>query len=132
MALYTPILTHTAVFENFKWSIMFIIMFSGMSLHVSQALLCHMFSINMQWGATAKEVTATNFFVEVPIVFKKFKYSMGLSLFGIVAMIVMAVGPLPWSWNIDKFVAIFPLAILCACHILLPIVLNPGLMTFKW
>lgn len=44
---------------------MFIIMFGGMSLHISQALLCHMFSINMQWGATSKEVENTNFFEEV-------------------------------------------------------------------
>lgn len=122
-----------AVWENFKWSIMFIIMFGGMSLHISQALLCHMFSIDMSWGATSKEVEKSNFFIEVPKVAKKFKYSQAFSWFGVVAMIVMAVCPyIPWRWNIDQFVAIFPLAILCATHILRPIALNPGLMTFTW
>lgn len=131
---------------------MFIIMFGGMSMHISQALLCHMFSINMQWGATSKEVENTNFFEEVsqhpsnsqggtvlltnrsqvPKIAKKFKYSMAACWFGIIAMIVMALAPLPWSWNITQFVAIFPLAILCSCHILLPIALNPGLMTFTF
>ncbi len=115
------------------WCLMFIVFFGGMSLHVSQALLCHMFEIDMSWGATAKEVEFSNFFIEVPKVAKKFKWSMCLSLFMIAVMIIMAEGTfIPWSWNITQFVAIFPMAMLCACHLLLPIALNPGLMTFSW
>jgi hypothetical protein len=112
---------------------MFILFFGGMSLHISQALLCHMFSIDMSWGATAKEVEFSNFFIEIPKVAKTFKYSIALSVSTIAAMVIMAKGEfIPWNWNIDQFVAIFPLAMLCACHLLLPIVLNPGLMTFSW
>jgi hypothetical protein len=92
-----------------------------------------MFEIDVQWGATSKEVESANFFTEVPKIAKKFKWSIGLSLFILVGMIVMAKGTfIPWSWNIDLFVAIFPLALMCTCHLLLPVALNPGLMTFFW
>jgi hypothetical protein len=123
----------TAVIENFKWSFCFIIFFGGISLHVSGALLAHMFEIDVSWGVTSKELEFANFFTEVPKVAKRFKYSIAFSLFWIVAMIVLAEATfLPWSWNIDLFVAIFPMASLCASTLLLPIVLNPGLMTFFW
>lgn len=55
-----------AFYENFKWTIMFAIFLGGLSLHVSQALLAHMFEINMTWGATSKEAEFSNFFIEVP------------------------------------------------------------------
>lgn len=35
--------------ENFKWSFMLAIFLGGLSLHVSQAILAHMFEINMTW-----------------------------------------------------------------------------------
>lgn len=60
-----------ALFENFKWTIMLAIFLGGLSLHVSQALLSHMFEINMTWGATSKEAEFSNFFIEVPKVLKK-------------------------------------------------------------
>jgi hypothetical protein len=109
------------------------IFFGSISLHVLQALLCHMFEIDMSWGATSKEVEFSNFFIEVPKVAKMFKFSIAISLFMIVVTIIMAKVPfIPWSWHIDQFVVIFPLAILCASHLLLPIALNPSLMTFSW
>ena len=47
----------SVVVENFKWVPLLTIFLGGLSLHVSQALLSHMFEINMTWGATAKEVS---------------------------------------------------------------------------
>jgi hypothetical protein len=38
---------------------------------------------------------------------------------------------IPWSWNIDIFIAIFPVTSLCT-YSLVSIALNPGLMTFYW
>lgn len=74
-----------------------------------------------------------NFFTEVPKVAKKFKYSMTYSVFMIVVIIIMANATfIPWSWNINIFIAIFPVAMLCTCHLPVPIALNPGLMTFYW
>lgn len=60
-----------ALFENFKWTFMLAIFLGGLSLHVSQALLAHMFEIDMTWGATSKEAEFSNFFIEVPKVLKK-------------------------------------------------------------
>lgn len=122
-----------AFYENFKWTIMLAIFLGGLSLHVSQALLSHMFEINMTWGATSKEAEFSNFFIEVPKVLKKFKFSMLFSLGAIVAMIILAVGPfVPWDWRITDFVAILPMATVAASHFLLPLALNPALMTFSW
>ncbi|KAH6679719.1 glycosyl transferase family group 2-domain-containing protein [Halenospora varia] len=122
-----------ALFENFKWTLMLAIFLGGLSLHVSQALLAHMFEIDMTWGATSKEAEFSNFFIEVPKVLKKFKFSMIFSLIGIVGMIILAVAPfVPYDWRIKDFVAILPMATVTSSHLLLPLALNPALMTFSW
>ena len=64
-----------ALYENFKWTIMLAIFLGGLSLHVSQALLAHMFEIDMTWGATSKEAEFSNFFIEIPKVLKKVSVS---------------------------------------------------------
>jgi hypothetical protein len=128
--------THTffgSLLENFKWVLMLAIFLGGLSLHVSGALLAHMFEYNMQWGATAKEAEFSNFFIEVPRVLKRFKISFAISLIGIVGAIIMSQGPfIPEMWKIKDFVAIFPMMIVWVSHLLLPIVLNPALMTFTF
>ena len=94
-----------------------------------------MFSLNMTWGATAKEIEASNFFIEVPKIARRFKYSMMFAIFGIVGMLFLALAPdklLPPWWHIKDFVAILPMATVAGSHLLLPVVLNPGLMTFSW
>jgi hypothetical protein len=122
------------VYENFKWILMLAIFLGGLSLHVSSALLAHMFEIDMTWGATSKEAEFSNFFIEVPKVLKKFKFSMIFSILGIAGMIVLATGSafIPPDWMITDFVAILPMATVTVSHMLLPIVLNPALMTFSW
>ncbi len=118
---------------NFKWTFMLCIFLGGLSLHVSAALLSHMFEIDMTWGATSKEMEFSNFFIEVPKVLKRFKFSMAFSIFGILGMIILATGTfIPPDWQIKDFVAILPMATVTASHLLLPIVLNPALMTFSW
>lgn len=122
-----------ALFENFKWTFLLAIFLGGLSLHVSQALLAHMFEIDMTWGATSKEAEFSNFFIEVPKVLKKFKFSMLFSTIFIAGMVILAVAPfIPYSWHITDFVAILPMATVAASHLLLPLALNPALMTFSW
>ncbi|KAK0726203.1 glycosyl transferase family group 2-domain-containing protein [Apiosordaria backusii] len=122
-----------AIFENFKWTFLLAIFLGGLSLHVSQALLAHMFEIDMTWGATSKEAEFSNFFIEVPKVLKKFKFSMLFATLFIAGMIILAVAPfIPYSWHITDFVAILPMATVAASHLLLPLALNPALMTFSW
>jgi hypothetical protein len=112
---------------------MLAIFLGGLSVHVSQALLAHMFEVDMQWGATSKEAEFSNFFIEVPKVLRKFKFSMLFALGGIVSMVVLAtVTAIPPDYRITDFVAILPMATVTVSHMLLPVVLNPALMTFSW
>ncbi|KAI7647000.1 hypothetical protein KC322_g19326, partial [Hortaea werneckii] len=53
--------------------------------------------------------------------------------FFIIVMIILALGNfIPYSWNIGSFIAILPLSTVCASHLLLPFVLNPGMMQFTF
>lgn len=58
---------------------------------------------------------------------------MIFSLLFIVGMIILAQAPfVPYDWRINDFVAILPMATVAASHFLLPLALNPALMTFSW
>ena len=76
-----------SLLENLKWTLMLAVFLGGLSLHVSSALLSHMFCIDMSWGSTSKEAEFSNFFIEVPKVMRKFKWSIGFALLGIVTMV---------------------------------------------
>lgn len=121
----------SGVLENVAWIPLLSVFLGGVSLHVSQALLCHLLCIDLAWGATNKEAEATTFFREMHKVMRNFKYTFLWCLFTTVVMVVMAT-VVPWSWRIELFVAIFPMALVTANHFLLPIILNPGLMLFTW
>ena len=103
----------------------------GISLHVSQALLCHFFEINMTWGATAKEAEDVDFFEELPRLLKRFKFTF-IFVFAASGMMIALATVLPWEWQIRDFTAIYPLCTVVVSHFLLPIALNPSLMTFTW
>ncbi|KUJ15797.1 uncharacterized protein LY89DRAFT_647797 [Mollisia scopiformis] len=120
-----------ALWENFKWLLLLTVFLGGISLHVSQALLCHFFEIDMTWGATAKEVENVTFFEEVPRLLKRFKFTF---VFCIASAAIMIVGAtvLPWEWRITDFVAIYPLCTVVVSHFFLPVALNPALMMFTW
>lgn len=120
-----------ALWENISWIPLFTIFLGGVSLHISQALLSHLFSVNMAWGTTSKEAEDTTFFAEIPKILKNFKGTLVFCLGCIAAMVVNA-HFIPPLWRIDQFIAIFPLSMLIAAHFLLPLVLNPGLMKFTW
>ena len=123
----------SALVENFKWVFLLAIFLGGLSLHVSQALLAHMFEINMTWGTTSKEAEYSNFFIEAPKVLNKFKFSFAFSTLAITAMVVLSTASfVPDPWMIKDFVAILPMATVAGSHMLLPIALNPALMTFQW
>ena len=118
---------------NFKWTLLLAIFLGGLSLHVSAALMAHMLGFNMVWGATAKEVEQSNFFIEVPKVIKRFAFSISFALTMILGMMILAWFPLiPIDWQIRDLVAILPMATVSVSHLLLPICLNPALMTFSW
>ncbi|KAL6252468.1 hypothetical protein RBB50_000187 [Rhinocladiella similis] len=127
----------SALYENFRWIPLLTVFLGGISLHVSQAILSHLFSVDMSWGATSKEATDTSFFKEVPVILRKFRLTFVFCVVLSLGMIIVAgIGPLgafvPYDWQISFFTAIWPLATVVASHALLPLVLNPGLMQFTF
>jgi hypothetical protein len=119
------------LWTNFKWIPLITIFLGGVSLHVSQALLCHMFSIDMQWGATSKEIDNISFFEAIGDVVKRFKFTFAFC-FAMVGMMLALAFAVPEDWQIRIITATFPMGLLVANHFLLPIALNPQLMTFTW
>lgn len=121
----------SALLLNLMWIPMMMLFLGGLSLHLSQALLSHMFGIDMNWGATSKEAENTTFFKEVGKVIKNFKYTFIFCILMSIGMIVCA-WVVPWNWQIRQFFAIWPLATIIFSHFFLPIALNPNLMLFTW
>ncbi|KAK3078326.1 hypothetical protein LTS18_007801 [Coniosporium uncinatum] len=120
-----------SLLENFLWIPMMTIFLGGVSLHVSQALISHMFGIDMSWGATSKEAEDISFFQEIPRVIKRFKFTFIFCIACAIMMALMATVA-PYMWQIRLFIAIWPLGTIIVCHFLLPIALNPNLMLFTW
>ena len=117
---------------NYKWLPLLTIFLGGISLHVSQALLCHMFSIDVTWGATAKEVDKTTTFVkEWKKLFRKFRGTF-FFCFAVVVLMIAFARIVPPLWRINEHNATIPLAVLVVMHFLMPVALNPGLMMLRW
>ena len=97
--------------------------FGGLAIHISVALLAHLFSYNITWSATIKEVERSNFFKEIPKIFKRFWFSMLVSFAIIAGMIICSTSLVPYAWRVDGtgWAVIFPLSIVCGCHILFPV-----------
>ncbi|KAJ4476788.1 glycosyl transferase family group 2-domain-containing protein [Lentinula lateritia] len=124
----------SAFLENITWIPFFFFFFGGLSIHLSAALLAHMFSYNIKWEATKKEVERSNFFIEVPRIWKRYRHIMVLGVITIATIIVLSLDFVPESWRIPgtSWAIILPLSIVVAGHVLFPIVLNPWLMIFSY
>ncbi|GAA5859429.1 hypothetical protein JCM8547_006817, partial [Rhodosporidiobolus lusitaniae] len=121
-----------AVFEGLFNIIPAVIFFSGIAFHVLTALLAHITSYNMQWGATLKSLDNPTLAKELPSVGKRHWLTWLLSLGTIAGVVVLSTDLLPVEWRIEKFTVIFPLLWLCAGHALYPILLNPAIMLFRF
>jgi hypothetical protein len=78
------------------------VFFGGLSIHISQAILAHLFSYNITWGATKKEVERSNFWMEVPKILKRFWLSLVIATLCIITVIVFATSLVPPEWRIEK------------------------------
>lgn len=87
-----------------------------------------MFSYNITWGATKKEVERSNFWLEVPKIVKRFWIALVLSVLISVMMIILTTDLIPVGWQIPgwDWAVIFPLAITVGCHVLYPV--RPSLL----
>ncbi|KAJ7122674.1 glycosyl transferase family group 2-domain-containing protein [Mycena crocata] len=124
----------SALVENSTWVPFFFFFFGGLSIHLTTALLAHMFSYNIQWGATKKEVERSNFWIEVPRIWQRFRLAFCICFAIIAGMIVLSTPIVTPAWQIPgtSWAVILPLAIVTGGHILFPIVLNPWLMIFSY
>ncbi|KAF9447333.1 hypothetical protein P691DRAFT_776203 [Macrolepiota fuliginosa MF-IS2] len=124
----------SALFENLLWIPFFFFFFGGLSIPLTQAIFAHLFSYNIQWSATIKEVERSNFFKEIPKIWRRFWFPVVVSVVVVSGMVVCATGLVPIEWRVDgrSWAVIFPLALSAGCHILFPIVLNPWLMVFSY
>ncbi|KAL5374726.1 hypothetical protein DPSP01_011744 [Paraphaeosphaeria sporulosa] len=122
---------HGNLIENLTWVPLLVIFLGGISFHISHALLWHFLNLDMSWGATAKEVSLLPFFEEVPIVLRKFKWTLLWCGAVASAMLYCAYG-LDEMWRIRFFTPVYPLACVVVSHALVPVVLNPNLMRFTW
>ena len=82
-----------------------------------------MFSYNITWGATKKEVERSNFWLEVPKILKRFWFALVVCFAMFAAVIILWTGLIPTGWQIPGFdwALILPLAITLGCHILYPV-----------
>ncbi|KAJ3993811.1 glycosyl transferase family group 2-domain-containing protein [Lentinula boryana] len=120
--------------ENLRWIPFFLFFFGGLSIHLSTAILAHLFSYDMTWGSTGKEVEKSTFWIEVPRIIKNFKLSIIICLMLIAMMVIFTTDVVPFEWQIPgwNWALIIPLSLVVGCHLLLPIVLNPWLMKFSY
>lgn len=86
--------------------------FGGLSVHLSQSLLAHLFSYNITWGATKKEVERSNFWIEVPRILRRFWITFVLCVIFTALMIILRVPLLPIAWRVSgsNWAVILPLA----------------------
>ncbi|KAF7778417.1 CAZyme family GT2 [Agaricus bisporus var. burnettii] len=123
-----------ALFENLRWVPFFVFFFGGLSIHLSTALLAHLFSYDMTWGSTGKEVERSTFWIEVPRIWQRFRLSFIICFLCIAMMVIFATELVPFEWQIPgyQWALIIPLSLVVGCHMLFPIVLNPWLMIFSY
>lgn len=80
----------------------------------------------MEWGATAKEAENSNFFKEVPKIFKNF-WKMYAFVIPCVGGMIYLASPLALrGWDIAGITAAVPLAVMLASHAILPVSCNFG------
>lgn len=77
-------------------------------LHVFLALIAHMFSYDMRWSTTIKDIEKTTVFKEVPKVLKHFKYTYALMGSFIVGVAIASTKLIPQEWRITNFAVMFP------------------------
>ena len=107
-----------------------------------------MFSYDITWGATKKEVERSNFWQEVPKIIKRFRVALIISFIMVFVMIILTTSAVPIGWRIFgwDWAVIVPLAyvlphsfawVTCAdtrllrivvgCHILYPVRTSPSI-----
>ncbi|THV00850.1 hypothetical protein K435DRAFT_776315 [Dendrothele bispora CBS 962.96] len=120
--------------ENLMWIPLLFIFFFGLGIPLSQAVLAHLVSYNISWSATAKEVNRSNFFKEIPQIWKRFWVPLSISFVIVIGVAICTTNLVGVEWQVNgsSWGVILPLLSGAICHILFPIALNPWLMVFSY
>lgn len=101
-----------ASFDQLKWVPFFSIFFTGMSLPISAALFSHPVGYNMTWSSTVKTVEKSNFFLQIPIIWRRFRTSLIVFTVMTIAMIVLSQKFIPAAWQINNLEVFIPMGII--------------------
>lgn len=117
------------ILETAKWLPFLMLFFGGISINCAKALLCHAFSVNIEWASTSKELGPTGIYIGLNKMMHRFKWTFVICIIIAAGMIYMAVGA-PWGWRIKPgefstgTYAIVPLAVQVSCAFALPLFLG--------
>ncbi|ORY82430.1 glycosyl transferase family group 2-domain-containing protein [Protomyces lactucae-debilis] len=115
-----------ALLENFKWIALLCVFFGGLSLHITKALIYHLFGIPLVWSSTAKTLERSYFLKELPMIWHRFKYMYAFVFVASLVCVVLALSAVPIGWRIEPSVFTgLPVAWTLACHAASPVILNP-------
>ena len=118
-----------STWETLRWLPFMTLFFNGVSIHCAKALLCHAFSINIEWTSTSKELGPTGIYIGLNKMMHRFRYTFILCFVLAGGMVYFAIGA-PWGWRISPSVhagdayIIAPLAIQVAGAFALPVFLG--------
>ncbi|EPQ28120.1 uncharacterized protein PFL1_04447 [Pseudozyma flocculosa PF-1] len=121
-----------ALVQTVKWTPMLCVFFGGLGYHVMLALLAHPFEYNMTWSATVKDVEESNFWKEIPAIFKRFGHCIAFMVLFAAAMVVMGSDLIPLEWRILEPAIYAPAIAFVVAHLVYPFVLNPWLVRFEF
>ncbi|CCG84105.1 protein of unknown function [Taphrina deformans PYCC 5710] len=119
------------LYDNLKWSILLVIFLGGISMHLSYALIAHMFSLKMEWGATAKSVESGTFASELPKIWSRFKWVYAIIAALVALQVVLAVA-VPVKWQIFGLTSNGPLCFMLIMHAVMPFALNSNSYASEW
>nr|XP_031861885.1 uncharacterized protein CI109_002714 [Kwoniella shandongensis]KAA5528957.1 hypothetical protein CI109_002714 [Kwoniella shandongensis] len=119
-------------FDQIKWIPFFSIFFTGMSMPMSAALVSHLVGYNMTWSTTVKTVEKSNFFLQIPIIWRRFWPQICFFGLCVVMMIVTTSSLMPSGYRIGGVEIFVPMGLVTASHLLYPVALNPWFLAFSF
>lgn len=95
------------------------------------ALVSHLVGYNMTWSATVKTVEKSNFFLQIPIIWKRFWPQLVFFTVVIAAGIIGGTSLIPAGYRMSGIEIWVPLGLVGGSHLLYPLALNPYFLSFS-
>lgn len=92
-------------------------------MHVSIALIKHLFAREMSWGSTSKSVKSSPLVQEAPMILRKYRTVFAICLVLLAVMVVLGIA-VPEPYRINSFLALLPIAWMLSFSLFNPFLLN--------